>query len=60
MFIRGQLEGGYRFTGNSLEIFEAFILGNNNLSDMFDCEGREDHGSMFGNAFGNMKAPGGT
>jgi DnaJ-class molecular chaperone len=55
IFINGQLEGGYRFKSNSLEIFEQFILNNNNLSDMFDNSGQDDHGSMFGHSFGNMK-----
>lgn len=45
----GQLHGGQRFRNNPLEIFEGFVLMSNSQDSIYDHQGKEEHGSMFGN-----------
>ena len=44
--------GGYRFAGNSYEIFENFFASSNPFSDKLEDDGRDQYGSMFADAFG--------
>jgi len=53
-FTSGDLKGGYRFKNNAEEIFEKFYGENNAFALIFDDNGRELDGSMFGSAFGNQ------
>jgi DnaJ family protein B protein 13 len=44
--------GGYRYAGNSYEIFDKFFGSTNPFVDKFEDDGRDQFGSMFGDAFG--------
>jgi DnaJ family protein B protein 13 len=57
---KGKIKGGYKFGGNTFEIFEKFFGTSNPFSDIFDNDGRDLYGSMFGGAIGgaNEKKPG--
>lgn len=43
--------GGYRFAGNSYEIFDKFFGNTNPFIDKLEDDGRDQYGSMFGDAF---------
>ena len=49
--------GGYRFSGNSYEIFEKFFGNANPFTDKLEDDGHDQYGSMFGDAFGGMNFP---
>ncbi|CDW91696.1 UNKNOWN [Stylonychia lemnae] len=53
----GQIVGGYRFAGNSYEIFDKFFGTSNPFSDVLEDDGRDQYGSMFGDAFGGQNQP---
>lgn len=44
--------GGYRFAGNSYEIFDQFFGSSNPFTDTLEDDGRDQYGSMFGDAYG--------
>ena len=44
--------GGYRFGGNSYEIFDKVFGSMNPFSETLEDDGRDQYGSMFGDAFG--------
>ena len=46
---------GYKYLGNSFEIFEKFNREYLPFSKLYDDNGEDLHGSMFGSAFGGMK-----
>lgn len=46
--------GGYRFAGNSYEIFERYFGSTNIFNDQLDENGRDQYGSMFGDAYGGQ------
>ncbi len=50
--VKIEIVGGYRFAGNSYEIFEKFFGSTNPFSDVLEDDGRDQFGSMFGSAFG--------
>lgn len=47
-----EIVGGYRFPGNSYEIFEKFFGTTNPFADTLENDGRDQFGSIFGDAFG--------
>ena len=51
--------GGYRYAGNSYEIFDKFFGYTNPFTDTLEDGGRDQYGSMFGDSFGgaNMALP---
>lgn len=49
--------GGYRYAGNSYEIFEKFFGSTNPFTDKLEDDGRDQFGSMFGDAFGGQNQP---
>lgn len=44
--------GGYRFAGNSYEIYDKFFGTTNPFADKLEDDGRDQFGSMFGGAYG--------
>jgi len=48
------LVGGYRFSGNSYEIFESFFGSTNPFTDTLEFDGSDHSGSIFGDAFGGQ------
>ena len=49
--------GGYRFSGNSYEIFEQFFGSSNPWTDKLEFDGTDQYGTLFGNAFGGQQQP---
>jgi len=49
-----EIVGGYRFGGNSYEIFDKFFGTSNPFNDVLEDNGRDQYGSMFGDAFGGQ------
>ena len=47
-----EIVGGYRFAGNSYEIYEKFFGTTNPFADTLENDGRDQYGSIFGDAFG--------
>lgn len=47
-------KGGYRYAGNSHEIYEKFFGGTNPFFEKLEDDGRDMQGSMFGDAFGGQ------
>jgi hypothetical protein len=46
--------GGYRFAGNSYEIFEKFFGNPNPWTDKYEFNGSDQYGSLFSDAFGGQ------
>jgi DnaJ homolog subfamily B member 13 len=44
--------GGYRFGGNSYEIYEKFFGTTNPFADTLENDGTDQFGSIFGDGFG--------
>lgn len=57
-FSEGVIEGGYQFGGNPEQIFVGFFERDNPFAKIYDSDGREMFGSMFGAAFGGQNFPG--
>lgn len=57
-FSQGELKGGYRFQNNSYDIFNHFFNEQNPFSKIYDVQGKEALGSMFGYSFGGQKFKG--
>jgi len=57
-FNEGLIEGGYQFGGNPEQIFIEFFEKDNPFAKIYDNDGREMFGSMFGSAFGGQNFPG--
>lgn len=55
--MRSEFKGGYKFGGNTFEIFEKFFGSANPFVDEFDDDGRDMYGSMFGSAVGGLNYP---
>jgi DnaJ family protein B protein 13 len=51
--------GGYKYQNNAFQIFERFFGDINPFNNIFDKDGSELHGSLFGSAYGgaNQKLP---
>lgn len=49
--------GQYRYAGNSYEIFDKFFGSTNPFTDKPEDDGRDQFGSMFGDAFGGQHQP---
>ncbi|KRX08588.1 HSP40/DnaJ peptide-binding [Pseudocohnilembus persalinus] len=58
LFSQGELKGGYRFKNNPEEIFNKFYQENNAFAKLFDSEGNEEYGSLFGSQFGGQRYKG--
>ena len=52
-----EFKGGYKFGGNTFEIFEKFFGSANPFVDEFDDDGKDMYGSMFGSAVGGLNHP---
>lgn len=52
----GNIIGGYRYGGNSFEIFEKFFGTTNPFADRLEDDGRDQLGSMFGDSFGALNS----
>ena len=57
-FVDGVIEGGYQFGGNPEQIFTDFFEKDNPFAKIYDNDGRELFGSMFGYSFGAQNFPG--
>jgi DnaJ family protein B protein 13 len=51
-FFCAEIVGGYRFAGNSYEIYDKFFGSTNPFVDKLEDDSRDQFGSMFGGAFG--------
>ena len=47
-----EIKGGYRFNGNSYEIFEQFFGSPNPFTDTVEFNNSDQYGSFFGDHFG--------
>jgi DnaJ family protein B protein 13 len=48
----GAISGSYRYGGNSYEIFDKVFGTANPFSERLEDDGKDQYGSMFGDAFG--------
>lgn len=54
----GNLKGGYKYSGNALELFEKFFATHNPFALVKDGQLiTDEYGSMFGNGFGGLLEP---
>ena len=51
---KGNLKGGYKFAGNATEIFERFFGSPNPFCEVYNEEGLDMQGTLFGDAFGGI------
>jgi DnaJ-class molecular chaperone len=49
---QGGTVGGYRYAGNSFEIFDRFFGTTNPFAERLDDDGKDQYGSLLGDAFG--------
>jgi DnaJ family protein B protein 13 len=52
----GNIIGGYRYGGNSFEIFEKVFGTTNPFADRLEDDGKDQFGSMFGDSFGALNS----
>ena len=50
----GNIIGGYRYGGNSFEIFEKVFGTSNPFADRLEDDGKDQYGSMFGDSYGAL------
>lgn len=49
---KGGYKGGFKYQFNSFEVFEKFFANHNPYHEIFDDNGKELYGSLFGSAHG--------
>lgn len=49
--------GGYRYPGNSFEIFDKFFGSSNPFAEKLEDDGHDQYGSLLGDAFGGKNQP---
>ena len=52
----GNIIGGYRYGGNSFEIFEKVFGTTNPFADRLEDDGKDQFGSMFGDSYGALNS----
>lgn len=54
--LEGNIIGGYRYGGNSFEIFEKVFGTTNPFADRLEDDGKDQYGSMFGDSYGALNS----
>lgn len=53
----GSIIGGYRYAGNSFEIFDRVFGTTNPFAEKLEDDGKDQYGSLLGDAFGGKNQP---
>ena len=53
----GKIIGGYRYPGNSFEIFDKVFGTHNPFAEKLEDDGRDQYGSLLGDAYGGKNQP---